>query len=109
MRARGIEPIHSLCVSLCLKIARCSRNSGDGVIDFNEFKHGSFEDCEIAKGQLCPLGQGRVPRSTVYSGQVLDIPESVLPDYLYISAGYLGFLIVIGYYFIRHQARKRYG
>mmetsp|Transcript_8764 Transcript_8764/g.15707 ORF Transcript_8764/g.15707 Transcript_8764/m.15707 type:complete len:165 (-) Transcript_8764:119-613(-) len=75
----------------------------------NEFKQGTFEDCDMAKGELCPLGQGEVSRSIVYSSQVLDIPESVLPDYLYISLGYLCFLIITGYYFIRYQARKRYG
>mmetsp|Transcript_31094 Transcript_31094/g.71887 ORF Transcript_31094/g.71887 Transcript_31094/m.71887 type:complete len:605 (+) Transcript_31094:563-2377(+) len=75
----------------------------------NEFSHGTFDNCELAKGELCPLGYGKVDRSIVYSAQVLDIPESVLPDYLYISLGYLAFLIVVGYYFIRYQARKRYG
>ena len=75
----------------------------------NEFKHGTFEECDMAKGELCPLGQGRVPRSIIYSDQVLDIPESVLPDYLYISMGYLAFMIIAGYYSIRYQARKRYG
>ena len=75
----------------------------------NEFSHGTFDNCELAKGELCPLGYGKVDRSIVYSAQVLDIPESVLPDYPYISMGYLAFLIVVGYYFIRYQARKRYG
>ena len=73
----------------------------------NEFRYGSFDDCRAA-GAECPLGVGRVARSTVVT-DVLGFDLDAIPRYDYIQLMYFGATLVVTYYAMRYQARKQYG
>ena len=76
----------------------------------NEFRRGAFEPCD-APGAHCPLGTEPVemPRSEVLSQNVLDMPLEAVPRFAYIQLGYLGATLLVTYYAMRYQARRKYG
>ena len=76
----------------------------------NEFRYGHFEQCD-SPGAHCPLGTEPIemPRSEVLSKNVLNIPLEAVPRFAYIQLGYFGITLLVTYYSMRYQARKKYG
>eukprot|EP00128_Syssomonas_multiformis_P013525 Colp12_sorted_trinity150504_noHs@26050 len=78
---------------------------GFQITSVNEFETLVFEPCtDSADSGRCPFGPKGTGKSVL---GFLDYDPADTPRNVYILLGYLGFLILAGYFVLKYQARKR--